>query len=304
MQSSPRRARRTIARLDRQRDDAAGRRRRARRRRVPRPRRRGRRRASTCMRASCTRSIARCDREAVLLSDGAEYEGFAAHAEAGQWTLDIEAKQAGTAQILQREPADAERRTRSERVDAATDLSRLRPPPERRRRGDGPRRRRRPLRRLHRHDREGSRPGTRRPRRARKSRQQARHRRVGRRRADARGNSRASSTALGYPAYPFSAPAVDSVEAAEERRLLRCLGVAAFGAMNVMLLSRRAVGAAPPATTTARRAICSTGSPRWSSCPCVAYAGAPFFESALRALRQRAVNMDVPITHRHRACRS
>ena len=42
---------------------------------------------------------------------------------------------------------------------------------------------------------------------------------------------------LGYPAYPFSAPALDSVEMAEERRLLRCLGVAAFGAMNVMLLS-------------------------------------------------------------------
>jgi len=30
--------------------------------------------------------------------------------------------------------------------------------------------------------------------------------------------------------------------------------------------------------------------------PCVAYAGGPFFESAFRALRQRAVNMDVPIT--------
>ena len=42
---------------------------------------------------------------------------------------------------------------------------------------------------------------------------------------------------LGYPAYPFAAAIADSVEAAEEKRLLKCLGVAAFGAMNVMLIS-------------------------------------------------------------------
>ena len=42
---------------------------------------------------------------------------------------------------------------------------------------------------------------------------------------------------LGYPAYPFATATLDNVEAAEEQRLLRCLGVAAFGAMNVMLIS-------------------------------------------------------------------
>ena len=43
--------------------------------------------------------------------------------------------------------------------------------------------------------------------------------------------------ALGYPAHPFAAETVESVEIQAERQLLRCLGVAAFGAMNVMLLS-------------------------------------------------------------------
>ena len=37
---------------------------------------------------------------------------------------------------------------------------------------------------------------------------------------------------LGYPAYPFSSSMVESLEAQEETRLLRCLGVAAFGAMT------------------------------------------------------------------------
>ena len=43
--------------------------------------------------------------------------------------------------------------------------------------------------------------------------------------------------ALGYPAHPFAAETADSVEKAAEQQLLRCLGVAAFAAMNVMLLS-------------------------------------------------------------------
>ncbi len=100
---------------------------------------------------------------------------------------------------------------------------------------------------------------------------------------------------LGYPAYPFSAPVVDSVEMAEERRLLRCLGVAAFAAMNVMLLSVALwAGAAKDPSGSTRDLF------HWLSAlvalPAVAYAGLPFFESAVRALRQRSINMDVPIT--------
>jgi Cu2+-exporting ATPase len=100
---------------------------------------------------------------------------------------------------------------------------------------------------------------------------------------------------LGYPAYPFSAPALDSAEASEERRLLRCLGVAAFGAMNVMLLSVALWAGAASDDNSATRDLF-----HWFSAlvvlPCVAYAGGPFFENAIRALRQRSVNMDVPIT--------
>ena len=43
--------------------------------------------------------------------------------------------------------------------------------------------------------------------------------------------------ALGYPAHPFATRTADGVEKARREALLRCLGVAAFGAMNVMLLS-------------------------------------------------------------------
>jgi len=99
--------------------------------------------------------------------------------------------------------------------------------------------------------------------------------------------------ALGYPAYPFAAETVDSVEIQAEKRLLRCLGVAAFGAMNVMLLSI-SLWAGADKDSASRDLF------HWLSAlvalPTAAYAGQPFFESAARALRARSVNMDVPIT--------
>ncbi len=100
---------------------------------------------------------------------------------------------------------------------------------------------------------------------------------------------------LGYPAYPFASATVDSVEAVEEKRLLRCLGVAAFGAMNVMLISIALWSGAADAKGWATRDFF-----HWLSAlvalPVVAYAGRPFFDNALRALRQFSFNMDVPIT--------
>ncbi|MGO9740791.1 MAG: heavy metal translocating P-type ATPase, partial [Roseiarcus sp.] len=100
---------------------------------------------------------------------------------------------------------------------------------------------------------------------------------------------------LGYPAYPFAAATADSVEAAEEKRLLKCLGVAAFGAMNVMLISVALWSGAADAEGWVTRDFF-----HWLSAvivlPTVAYAGRPFFDNAMRALRQASFNMDVPIT--------
>src|SRR5689334_3584048 len=41
---------------------------------------------------------------------------------------------------------------------------------------------------------------------------------------------------LGYKAYPFEKGSAEATEAEESRFLLRCLGVAAFATMNVMML--------------------------------------------------------------------
>ena len=82
---------------------------------------------------------------------------------------------------------------------------------------------------------------------------------------------------------------------AEARRLTRCLAVAGFAAMNIMLLSVSVwSGNATDITPETRDFF------HWASAlialPAAAYAGQPFFASAWRALRARALNMDVPIS--------
>ncbi len=100
-------------------------------------------------------------------------------------------------------------------------------------------------------------------------------------------------SALGFKAHPFSPAATDTAEAEDERRLLRYVAVAGFAAMNIMLLSV-SVWAGADMTPEVRDLF------HWLSAlialPTAAYSGRPFFESAMRALRQRSVNMDVPIT--------
>ncbi len=101
--------------------------------------------------------------------------------------------------------------------------------------------------------------------------------------------------ALGFKAYPFAPERQADGAAAEERYLLRALGVAGFASMNIMLLSVAVwSGNAGDIDPTTRDFF------HWLSAlialPTAAYAGRPFFESALRALKAGAVNMDVPIT--------
>ena len=76
---------------------------------------------------------------------------------------------------------------------------------------------------------------------------------------------------------------------------MKCLAVAGFAAMNIMLLSVSVwSGNATDMTQETRDFF------HWLSAlialPAAAYAGQPFFQSAWRALRARAVNMDVPIS--------
>ncbi len=100
---------------------------------------------------------------------------------------------------------------------------------------------------------------------------------------------------IGYHGHPFRPLRAEQEEAAEMRLLTRSLAVAAFAAMNVMLLSVSVwSGNATDITPETRDFF------HWASAlialPAAAYAGRPFFKNAWRALRSGALNMDVPIS--------
>ncbi|WP_019960887.1 heavy metal translocating P-type ATPase [Woodsholea maritima] len=99
---------------------------------------------------------------------------------------------------------------------------------------------------------------------------------------------------LGYPASPYAPETETSAVSQEEKRLLRAMAVAGFATANVMLLSVSVwsgAGEMGEATQTLFH---------WISAlivlPTVAYSGRPFFGSAIRALKAKHVNMDVPIS--------
>ncbi|TCK30503.1 Cu2+-exporting ATPase [Ancylobacter aquaticus] len=99
----------------------------------------------------------------------------------------------------------------------------------------------------------------------------------------------------GYRAWPFEADRLEAIDNATSRHLLRCLGVAGFAAMNIMLLSVSVWSGNVTDITPETRDFF-----HWLSAlialPAAAYAGQPFFQSAIRAVRARSLNMDVPIT--------
>jgi Cu2+-exporting ATPase len=100
---------------------------------------------------------------------------------------------------------------------------------------------------------------------------------------------------IGYRGHPFRPQQAESDEAVYARWLMKCLAVAGFAAMNVMLLSVSVwSGHAGDMTQETRDLF------HWLSAaialPAAAYAGQPFLQSAIRALRSGRTNMDVPIS--------
>lgn len=98
---------------------------------------------------------------------------------------------------------------------------------------------------------------------------------------------------LGYAAAPFDPAEARAEEDREGRRLAVALGVAAFGAMNVMMFT-------VPVWDGAAMDVGMRQFMYWWAAaiatPCTVWAGMPFFESAWRSLRKGRANMDVPIT--------
>jgi P-type Cu2+ transporter len=105
--------------------------------------------------------------------------------------------------------------------------------------------------------------------------------------------------ALGYRLVPFDTSALVAAQDRTWRTLLRSLAVAGFAAGNVMLISI-GIWAGQRGAAADRIGPATVGLLHWVSAliamPAIAYAGRPFFVSALAALRQRRTNMDVPIT--------
>jgi P-type Cu2+ transporter len=100
---------------------------------------------------------------------------------------------------------------------------------------------------------------------------------------------------IGYHAHPFAPERAEADDSRQAKWLLKCLAVAGFAAMNVMLLSISVWSGNVSDMTQVTRDLF-----HWLSAlialPAAAYAGQPFFRSAWRALRRRELNMDVPIT--------
>ena len=101
--------------------------------------------------------------------------------------------------------------------------------------------------------------------------------------------------ALGFRPAPYQASATTGADDREARDLLRCLGVAGFAAANVMLLSVAIWSGHDGSMGDATRTLF-----HWLSAaialPAIAYAGRPFFRSAVNALKAGRTNMDVPIS--------
>ena len=99
----------------------------------------------------------------------------------------------------------------------------------------------------------------------------------------------------GYATQPFQPQKAEAMEVARASHLLKCLAVASFAAMNIMLLSVSVWSGGEMDINSETRDFF-----HWLSAlialPAAAYAGQPFFSSALKSLRARQMNMDVSIS--------
>ncbi|MCG7391555.1 cadmium-translocating P-type ATPase [Microvirga sp. ACRRW] len=100
---------------------------------------------------------------------------------------------------------------------------------------------------------------------------------------------------LGYRAHPYQSRLVEEEETRRSQWLLRCLAVAGFASMNIMLLAVSVWSGNVTDITPETRDFF-----HWLAAfialPAVAYAGQPFFRSAISALKAKRTNMDVPIS--------
>ncbi|HTP84564.1 MAG TPA: heavy metal translocating P-type ATPase [Alphaproteobacteria bacterium] len=101
--------------------------------------------------------------------------------------------------------------------------------------------------------------------------------------------------ALGFRLIPFDPQRLVMAEQGAERELLKSMAVAGFAAGNVMLLSVSVWAGENGEMGPATRDLL-----HWVSAlialPAIAYAGRPFFRSALTAVKAGRTNMDVPIS--------
>ncbi len=100
---------------------------------------------------------------------------------------------------------------------------------------------------------------------------------------------------LGYRAVPFDPELGEREQDQYGRTLLKSMAIAGFAMANIMLLSIGVWASGDGEMGSATRGLM-----HWVSAliaiPAVAYAGQPFFSSALRALKAGSANMDVPIS--------
>lgn len=100
---------------------------------------------------------------------------------------------------------------------------------------------------------------------------------------------------MGYHAVPYDPERLAATTDDEGRFLLRCLAVAGFAAGNVMLLSVSVWAGAFSDMGPATRDLL-----HWISAlvalPAIAWAGRPFYRGAVRALKSRRADMDIPIS--------